>query len=187
MTLTGATPGNILLYPVNGQLYYFIPAYIRQSSGSSVVEKNPFVDVIDAENSSAPVTLVYTNSTEINTYGFTGVGQIFTNATIRTQYVDNLFTSKGVALSNGTVSNANIIDSLGTTTFQTPSENSTASAFINNFINSYVLSKAITGGSIAFNSVFYWVPSPGVINFGFVVSSLGVTKLYYITVVVGTT
>ena len=171
LTLTGATPGNILLYPVNGHLYYFIPAYISQASGTGVVEKNPFVDVIDAENSSATVTLVHTNSTEINTYGFAGTGQVFTNATIRTQYVNDLFATKGVTLSNGTVANANIIDKLGTTTFQTPSENSTATAFINNFINSYVLNKGITGGNIAFNSVFYWAPSLGVINFGFVVSN----------------
>ncbi|MGA2875084.1 MAG: hypothetical protein ABSE82_06030, partial [Nitrososphaerales archaeon] len=187
VTLTGATPGNILLYPVNGQLYYFIPAYIRQSSGSSVVEKNPFVDVIDAENSSAAVTLVYTNSTEINTYGFSGVGEVFTNATSRTQYVDNLFTSREITLSNGTVTNVNIVDNLGTTTFQTDAENSTATAFINNFIKSYVLNTAITNGNIAFNSVFYWVPSVGTINFGFVVSNQGVTKLFYISVVVGTT
>jgi uncharacterized membrane protein (UPF0182 family) len=52
VTLTQATPGNILLYPVNGHLYYFIPAYIHQSQGTSVVERNPFVDVIDAQNSS---------------------------------------------------------------------------------------------------------------------------------------
>jgi uncharacterized protein len=187
LTLTGATPGNILLYPVNGQLYYFIPAYISQSAGTGVVEKNPFVDVIGAENASAPVRLVPTNSSEINTYGFTGIGQIFSNVTSRTQWISGLFTLSGISLSNGTVSNANIVDYLGSTTFQTTSENSTATAFVNNFVNSYVLNNSVTGGNIAFNSVFYWIPSAGTLNFGFVVSSLGVTKLYYISVVVGTT
>jgi len=187
LTLTGATPGNILLYPVKGHLYYFIPAYISQASGTGVVEKNPFVDVIDAENSSAPVTLVHTNSTEINTYGFSGTTQVFTNSTIRTQYVDNLFTSRGITLANGTVTNSNIVDNLGTITFQTGAENSTATSFINNFLSSYVLNSNITHNALAFNSVFYWVPSLGTINFGFVVSSQGVTKLYYISVIVGTT
>ena len=118
---------------------------------------------------------------------FTGTGQIFTNATVRTQYVDNLFTSRGVVLSNGTVTNVNIVDNLGTTTYQTDAENSTATTFINNFINSYVLNPSVTHNAIAFSTVFYWIPSRGTINFGFVVSSQGVTKLYYISVVVGTT
>ena len=187
LTLTGATPGNILLYPVNKQLYYFIPAYISQSAGTGVVEKNPFVDVIAAENASAPVRLVSTNSSEINTYGFSGIGPIFSNVTTRTQWVDSLFTSNGVSLSNGTISNANIVNYLGSTTFQTTAQNDSTTAFVNNFINSYVLNKTVTNGSIAFNSVFYWSPSAGTINFGFVVSSLGVTKMYYISVVVGTT
>ncbi|MGH2639356.1 MAG: hypothetical protein ACRDF4_08770, partial [Rhabdochlamydiaceae bacterium] len=187
VTLTGATIGNILLYPVQGHLYYFIPAYIRQTSGTSVVEKNPFVDLIDAFNSSAPVRLIYTNSSLINNYGFTGVGPIFTNATIRTQYVDNLFASKGIGLSNGTVTNVNIIDNLGSTKFQTGAENSSATAFVQNFIGSYVLNSSVTHNTIAFNSVFYWVPSAGTINFGFVISSQGVTKLYYISVIIGTT
>lgn len=187
LTLTGATPGNILLYPVNGQLYYFVPAYISQASGAGVVEKNPFVDVIAAENASAPVRLVPTNSSLINTYGFSGIGQVFSNAIIRTQWVSSLFSSSGVSLSNGTISNANIVDYLGSTTYQTTSENATASAFVNNFIHSYAQNDSITSGSIAFNSVFYWTPSAGTLNFGFVVSNLGVTKLYYISVVVGTT
>ncbi len=186
LTLTGATPGNILLYPVNGHLYYFIPAYISQASGTGVVEKNPFVDVIDAENSTAPVTLVHTNSSEINTYGFTGVGQVFTNSTIRADYIYNFFRSSGLALSNGTVSNANIIDYLGSTTFQTPSQNNTATSFISNFIKSYASNTTITKNAIAFNSVFYWSPSAGQLNFGFIVSNQGVTKLYYINVVIGT-
>ena len=187
LTLTGATPGNILLYPVNKQLYYFIPAYISQSAGTGVVEKNPFVDVIAAENASTPVRLVPTNSSAINTYGFSGIGQVFSNVTSRTLWVDSLFTSKNIALSNGTISNANIVDYLGSTTFQKTSENATATAFVNNFITDYALNSNVTNGNIAFNSVFYWAPSAGTLNFCFVVSSQGVTKLYYISVVLGTT
>ncbi len=189
LTLTDAQPGNILLYPVDGQLYYFIPAYISPSTGAAVVEKNPFVDVIDAENSSAPVTLVSTNSSDYSCYGFSScsTSQVFANATLRTQYVDDLFTSSAITLSNGTISNANIVNYLGSTEFQTSSENQTTTTFINNFINSFVLNKTVTNGAIAFNSVFYWVPSAGTVDFGFVVSSLGVTQEYYITVVVGTT
>ena len=187
VTLTGATPGNILLYPVLGHLYYFIPAYIQQKTGTSVVEKNPFVDVIDAQNSSAPVRLISTNSSLISTYGFTGIGPVFTNTTERIQYLNNLFASKGVALQNSSISSVNIIDNIGSAVFQTIGENSTATALVNNFISSYVLNSSITHDQIAFGSVFYWMPSLGTINYGFVVSDLGVTKLYYISVTVGTT
>ncbi|MDA4111828.1 MAG: hypothetical protein OK439_04775, partial [Thaumarchaeota archaeon] len=180
VTLTQATPGNILLYPVNGHLYYFIPAYIHQSSGTSVIERNPFVDVIDGENSSAPVHLIPTNSSLILTYGLPGVstGPIFTNSTLRTQYVNELFTARGIQLSNSSVANVNIVDKIGTTTYQTVPENSSATSFVNNFIKSYVTNTSITGGKIAFGNVFYWVPSVGTVNFGFVVADQGVTKLY---------
>lgn len=182
VTLTHATPGNILLYPVNGHLYYFIPAYINQV-GTSVVARNPFVDVIDAQNSSAAVRLVFTNSTEASTYGFSGVTQV-SNTTARTMYVQSLFTSNGIKLSNASVANVNIVDNVGSAAYQTDTQNASATAFINNFIQSYVLNSSVTGGQVAFNTVFYWSPTPGTINFGFVVSDLGVTKLYYISVIV---
>ena len=183
LTLTQATAGNILLYPVNGHLYYFIPAYIHQLSG--VVERNPFVDVIDAQNASAPVRLISTNTSLINTYGF-NVGKVFTNSTLRAQYIDGLFASHSIPLANSTVTNVNIVDNLGTTTYQVDSENTSATHFVNNFIKGYVSNSTITAGKIAFGSVFYWVPSLGTIDFGFVVSDTGVTKLYYISVIVGT-
>lgn len=186
LTLTDATPGNILLYPVNGHLYYFIPAYVKQNSGATVIERNPFVDVIDAQNSSAPVLLVYTNSSEIDTYGLLG-GPVYTNATLRTNYVNSLFTSHGIALTNSTISTVNIEDEVGSVTYQVSTDQANATALVNNFITSYVQNSTITSNQIAFNSVFYWSPSAGLVNYGFVVSSFGVTKLYYISVIVGTT
>ncbi len=186
VTLTQATPGNILLYPVQGHLYYFIPAYIQQKTGTSVVEKNPFVDVIDAQNSSQPVRLISTNSSLISTYGFSGIGTTFTNSTERIQYLNSLFTGSGVSLQNSTISTVNIIDHVGSAIFQTEGENPNATAFVNNFINSYVLNSSVTQGKLAFGAVFYWIPSPGTINYGFVVSDLGVTKMYYISLTVGT-
>ncbi|MCL4517979.1 MAG: hypothetical protein M1587_02145, partial [Thaumarchaeota archaeon] len=184
ITLTGATPGNILLYPVNGHLYYFIPAYIIQKSGTSVVARNPFIDVIDAFNSSAPVRLIYTNSSLASTYGFSGVTPV-SNSTIRMQYIQSLFTLSGVSMSNATVSSVNIMDNIGSTNYQSDGQNSTATAFVQNFINQYVLNSTITDGQIAFNTVFYWSPAFGTLNFGFIVADHGVTKLYYISVIVG--
>lgn len=186
VTLTRATPGNILLYPVNGHLYYFIPAYVKQNSGATVVERNPFVDVIDAQNSSATVRLIYTNSSLINSYGLVG-GRIFTNATIRSDIVSGLFTSRGITLTNSTVVSVNVEDEVGSATYQVNSEQANTTALVNRFITQFVQNSTITKNQIAFNTVFYWVPSLGTVNYGFVVSSFGVTKLYYISVVVGTT
>ncbi len=186
VTLTHASPGNILLYPVDGHLYYFIPAYVESTSGNSVIERNPFVDVIDAENASASVGLIYTNSSEINTYGLTQT-TVFSNSTLRAQYVDGLFTSHNVTITNSIVTSVNIQDQVGHVTFQTDTEQVNTTSFVDNFITSYVQNSTITGNQIAFGSVFYWTPSPGTIDYGFVVSSFGVTKLYYISVTVGTT
>lgn len=186
VTLTHATPGNILLYPVNGHLYYFIPAYVKQNSGATVVERNPFVDVIDAQNSSAPVLLVYTNSTAINTYDLLQ-GPTYTNATIRTDFVSGLFTSQNISLTNSNVTSVNLEDDVGSATFQVTNEQANATSLVSNFIKDYVQNSTVTNNQIAFNTVFYWSPSPGTINYGFLVSSFGVTKLYYISIIVGTT
>ncbi|MHB8567517.1 MAG: hypothetical protein ACYC7D_02380 [Nitrososphaerales archaeon] len=183
ITLTGATQGNILLYPINGHLYYFIPAYIYQQSGTSVVARNPFIDVIDALNASTPVRLIQTSSSTASNYGF----NVFlgTNSTLRTNYAFGLFASQGVSLQNATITNSNIVDNLGTVTYTQDSQNLTASLFINNFINSYFKNAMITGGSPAFNTVYYWEPSAGTIDFGFLVSAQGVSKLYTFTLIVG--
>lgn len=185
VTLTHASPGNILLYPVEGHLYYFIPAYVSQNSGSTVVEKNPFVDVIDAENASATVGLIYTNSSAINTYDLT-TSPIYTNSTLRANYVDSLFTSKGITLTNSTIATVNIEDDIATATYEIDTQEANTTALVNNFITSYVQNSTITANQIAFGTVFYWSPTPGTVNYGFVVSSFGVTKLYYISVIVGT-
>ena len=158
LTLTQATAGNILLYPVNGHLYYFIPAYIHQSQG--VVERNPFVDVIDAQNSSAPVRLIPTNSSLITTYGF-NMGRIFTNSTLRAQYIDSLFTAHSIPLANSTVTNVNIVDNLGTTTYQVDSENTSATNFVNNFIKGYATNSTVTGERSPSEACFTGCPPRG--------------------------
>ncbi len=183
ITLTQAKQGNILLYPINGHLYYFIPAYIFQQSGSSVVARNPFIDVIDAQNASTPVRLVQTSAIASNNYGF----NVFlgSNSTLRALYAMKLFTSQGVTLSNSTITNENIVDNLGTVQYTSDDQNVSATLFINSFINSYFKNTTLTQGKVAFNSVFYWSPTSGTIDFGFLVADQGVTKLYTFTLVVG--
>ncbi len=183
VTLTGAQQGNILLYPINGHLYYFIPAYIYQQSGTSVVARNPFIDVIDAQNASAPVKLIQTSSSSASSYGFNVF--VGTNSTLRTDYVFGLFASQHVNLQNATISNSNIVDNLGTVTYTQDGQNQSATQFINSFINSYFKNSSITGGNPAFNTVYYWEPSPGTIDFGFLVSDQGISKLYTFTLMVG--
>jgi hypothetical protein len=189
-TLTGAIPGNILLYPVNGHLYYFIPAYIYpQSAGTGVVTKNPFIDVIDAESASASIRFVNTSSSLDVNYGFQGTA-VPTNSTARLSYVSSLFTGQGISLTNSTV-NTNAIPIThqfnGTVVqYTVDSQNSSATNSINRFISSQVKNSTVTNGTIIDNTVYYWVATPGLIDYGFLVSRSGVTELYYISVNVGT-
>ena len=183
-TLTGATPGNILLYPVNGHLYYFIPAYIYPSASGGVVIKNPFIDVIDAENANASVRFVNTSSTLDVTYGFQGV-TVPTNSTpaTRSMYMQSLFTSQGISVRNVTSVNpasAEVDQFIGTTQYSLDSQNSSATAFVNSFISNYAIPNDTA------KSVFMWSPSPGTLDFGYFVTSSGISELYYISVIVGT-
>ncbi len=191
LTLTGAKPGNILLYPVNGHLYYFIPAYIYPSAnaaGASVVTKNPFIDVIDAQNPSAPVLFVNTSSPLDQTMGLISK-PVTSNPDLRLQYVSNLFTSQGLALSNITAEpSTTFLNTVGNDQYTTDPQNASATQFVNSFISSYVKNTTLTGGHFAFNEVFYWTPSAGTIDFGIVVadpSAPGITELYYISLFVG--
>lgn len=184
MTLNSATMGNILLYPVNGHLYYFIPAYVYPSSATgAVVVQNPFIDVIDAENSNAPVRFVNTSSTLDETYGFSGV-TLPTNSTpsSRTAYTNSLFTDQGIVLENVTSvnpSSTNVDQYIGGTQYSLDSQNSTTTSFINSFITSQVKANNI-------NKVYAWSPSTGTVDYGFFVNSSGILELYYVSVYIGT-
>ena len=191
LTLTGAVPGNILLYPVNGHLYYFIPAYIFPSSSagsSSVVTKNPFIDVIDAENASATVRFVNTTSALDQTYGLLNSSQI-SNPTDRLQYLSNLFTSQGITLASVNPGIATTFSSLvNSTQYTLDSQNSTATQLVNSFITSFVKNTTLTHGDTGFDRVSYWTPSTGTVDYGIVVAdpnSTSITQLYYISIVVG--
>lgn len=193
ITLTGATPGNILLYPVDGHLYYFIPAYVYPQSTigtSAVTVKNPFIDVINAESSSSTPTFVNTSSPEDLTYGFSFSGpSVPTNSSFRTSYVEGLFTAGGYSVNNVTQVNPSAVplsDSVGTAQYSLDSENATTTTFVNSFISSYADNSTVTGGHVVSNTIYMWSPSIGTQDFGVFVSDSGVTELYYISVFVGT-
>jgi TRAP-type C4-dicarboxylate transport system permease small subunit len=189
MTLNSATMGNILLYPVSGHLFYFIPAYVFPSTAGAVVAQNPFIDVIDAENSNASVRFIATNSSLDVTYGFHGTA-VPTNSSSRLSYLNNLFKSQGVTLTNATVNTGAIpvLHQFNGTIIQykVDSENSSATNVVNRFVSSEVKNTTITNGTIIDNTVYYWEVSPGFIDYGFLVSRSGVTELYYISVLIGT-
>lgn len=184
MTLNSAIMGNILLYPVNGQLYYFIPGYVYPSTTGAVVIQNPFIDVISAENANASVRFVNTTSSLDQTYGFNSV-TIPTNSTAltRTNYLDSLFMNQGIGVDNVSsvnLNSVNVDEQYGGTTAQysQDSQNSTTTSFVNSFISTDVNANNV-------KSVFTWSPSAGTIDFGFFTTASGVSYLYYISVYVG--
>ena len=186
-TLTGALPGNILLYPVNGHLYYFIPAYIYPSATGGVVTRNSFIDVIDAENANSSVRFINTTSSLDVSYGFQGTA-VPTNSSGRLSYVGSLFTSQRISLTNATINTGAIpvLHEFNETTIQysVDSENSTATRSIAQFITSEV-QPAIANATIIDNTVYYWEPASGLIDYGFLVSRSGVTELYYVSIYIG--
>jgi hypothetical protein len=182
MTLNNAQEGNILLYPVDGQLYYFIPGYVLPSS-SGVVVKNPFIDVISAEGANATVRFISTNSSVASNYGFSGV-TVVTNSTpsTRTTYVENLFKDQSISVANVSSvnpSSVNVDQFGGNATYTLDAENATATLLVNSFI-----SNEVKGNNAS--TVFMWTPSSGTLDFGFIVNTSGISYLYYIEVDIGT-
>jgi hypothetical protein len=192
ITLDHAVSGNILLYPVNGHLYYFIPAYVypQSSTGTAVTVKNPFIDVIDAENPASIPTFVNTSSSEDLTYGFNVQSPTLpTNASARTNYIVGIFRNSGYAVSNVTQVNLGAVplsQQVNTTQYSVDSQNSTATAFVDRFITSYADNATLTGGHIVANTIYMWSPSAGTLDFGFFVTSTGVTEIYYVSIYIGT-
>jgi TRAP-type C4-dicarboxylate transport system permease small subunit len=190
-TLDGAVSGNILLYPVNGHLFYFVPAYVFPSSQASgaVVAQNPFIDVIDAENANASVRFIPTNSSLDSNYGFQGTA-IPTNSSSRLAYVNSLFAKQGIALTNATVNTGAIpvVHQFNDSIIQytVDSENASATNAINQFISNEYKPANSTGTGIVDSTIYYWKASPGLIDYGFLVSRSGVAEFYYLSVYIGT-
>jgi hypothetical protein len=164
--------GNILLYLIGDKLYYFIPVYINTEVQNAVITKMAFVTVVDA-TTGAKVAVGADSSQAY--YAITGGIPTIVGSAERVKKLDSLFTDKGLSLIKPTQINANVEIRVTNITYTDETQWASVSAKVNDFITNYTQKYGIT-------EVYYWTAQNGDLNYGVLVSTSGVVKLYYITV-----
>jgi hypothetical protein len=91
--------------------------------------------------------------------------------------LNSLFTDKGYSLISPAKISANVEIPAGNITYTDESQWASVSATVNSFIADYCQKYSVT-------EVYYWTAQDGGLNFGVLVSTGGVVKLYYITVLI---
>lgn len=164
--------GNILLYLVGNHLYYFIPVYINTQVENAVITKMAFVTVVDA--STGAKVAVGPDSAQAY-YAISGGTPIILGSAQREQKLNSVFTSKGYLLISPTEINANVEIRIANITYTDESQLASVNATVNSFIASYCQKYNST-------EVYQWTAPDGGLDYGVLVSTGGVVKLYYIEV-----
>jgi hypothetical protein len=164
--------GNILLYLIGDHLYYFIPVYINTEVQNAVITKMAFVTVVDAATGAR--VAVGADSSQAY-YAVSGGAPVILGSADREKKLSSLFTDKAYPLISPTMISANVEIRVANITYTDESQWASASATVNDFIASYCQKYNAT-------EVYYWTAQDGGLNYGVLVSTGGVVKLYYITV-----
>jgi hypothetical protein len=164
--------GNILLYLIGDHLYYFIPVYINTQVQNAVITKMAFVTVVDATTGAR--VAVGADSSQAY-YAISGGIPTILGSAEREKKLNMLFTDKGYSLVNPSSINANVEIRIANITYTDETQWASVNATINNFIANYCQKYGVT-------EVYYWTAANGDLNFGVLVSTAGVVKLYYINV-----
>jgi len=164
--------GNILLYLIGNHLYYFIPVYINTTVENAVITKMAFITVVDA-TTGAKVAVGADSSQAY--YAISGGTPVVMGSADREKKLSSLFTDKGYSLVSPTRISANVEIQAANLTYTDESQWPSVSATVNDFITNYCQKYNVT-------EVYYWTAQDGGLNFGVLVSTSGVVKLYYITV-----
>jgi len=171
--LTNPRTGNILLYSIGDQLYYFIPVYITIQSATAVITKMAFIGVIDA----ATGTKVAAGPDSVQAYySITGtkIG-LQTGVEERLDKLRGVFASDGRTLVGPAEIHANVEFQVDNVTYAGEGEWNRVEAVINGFIQNYVQKYGST-------EVYYWNVGGNTVNFGILTSEYGVVKLYYLSI-----
>jgi hypothetical protein len=164
--------GNILLYLIGDHLYYFIPVYINTQVENAVITKMAFVTAVDATTGAkvavgADAARAY--------YAISGGAPVRLGSADRERKLNTAFTSKGYSLINPTKINANVEIRIANITYTDETQWASVAATVNDFISSYCQK---------YNTmeVYQWTTPNGGLDFGVLVSTGGVVKLYYIEI-----
>ncbi len=164
--------GNILLYLIGDHLYYFIPVYINTQVQNAVITKMAFVTAVDA-GTGAKVAAGADSAQAY--YAISGGTPLRLGSAEREKKLNSVFTVGGYRLVSPTKISANVEIRLTNITYTDESQWASVTATVNDFIANYCQKYSTT-------EVYYWTTPDGGLNFGVLVSTGGVVKLYYIQV-----
>jgi hypothetical protein len=164
--------GNILLYLIGDRLYYFIPVYINTEVQNAVITKMAFVTVVDATTGAR--VAVGADSSQAY-YAISGGIPTIVGSAEREKKIDLLFTDKGYSLVSPDKISANVEIRIANITYTDETQWTSISTTVNDFITNYSQKYGVT-------EVYHWTAPNGDLNYGVLVSTGGVVKLYYITV-----
>jgi hypothetical protein len=163
--------GNILLYLIGNHLYYFIPVYINTQVANAVITKMAFIAVVDA-TTGAKVAVGADSSQAY--YAISGGTPVILGSAARVKKLNSLFTDKGYSLISPNKISANVEIQIANITYTDESQWTSINATVNSFITNYCQKYNVS-------EVYYWTTPDGSLNFGTLVNTSGVVKLYYIT------
>ena len=164
--------GNILLYLIGDHLYYFIPVYINTEVQNAVITKMAFVTVVDATTGAR--VAVGADSSQAY-YAISGGIPTIVGSAEREKKIDLLFTDKGYSLVSPDKISANVEIRIANITYTDETQWTSISTTVDDFITNYSQKYGVT-------EVYHWIAANGDLNYGVLVSTGGVVKLYYITV-----
>lgn len=168
--LTNSRLGNILLYSIGGELYYFIPVYITTTVEGGVITKSAFISVVDATTG----TKVATGPDSFSAYYALSGGIPEKGLQQRLQMIVDFITSQGLNLVRPQSIMANVEVMVNRTSYVTEANWTNVSSILMQFI-SYAK-------KIGADSIYYWDVDSNDIGLGLLFSDRGVVNLYYITV-----
>jgi hypothetical protein len=170
--LTSRRFGNILLYSIGNNLYYFIPVYIEAEIANAVITKMAFIGVIDA----ATGTKVATGADSAQAYyalaGITPTPQL--GAGDRLKKIADSFINKGCNLVKPTKIGGDAWITVNNVTYVSEDQWNQTESAINNFIQNYVQGPE--------KDVYQWSTDNNTVNFGVFTSEQGIVKLYYLSI-----
>jgi len=158
--------GNILLYPIGGRLYYFIPLYVR----GAVMATMPQIGIVDASSGS----LVAMGSDAAEAYYNLIGAPAETGAQNRLEKVKALFTEAGYNLVKVWAIRPDVEILEGNLTYLSESQWDEVESALKAFLENHPPENG---------KVFMWDGGEGVVNFGVLtLEDDGVKYLYFVTV-----
>lgn len=126
--------GSVLLYVINGHLYYFVPFYVTPQGASQVIVQLPYMIAVD------PFTQKVGIGPDSAAAYYTLLGQSpspITQVSQLKQNITTFFTSKGFTMINASQVNANVVVQVSSVTYSSSSDWPSVQATLNSFIQNY--------------------------------------------------